>query len=375
MALRELPIPQFFNPDNAGLWDYSPNQVALMAAASFARRKDKVTLAPTDKTRVHLLIIDAQRDFCLPWDERRQRGGTLYVGGRSGRGAIEDSVRLAQFVYKNAHRITGITTTLDTHFAYQIFFAPFWQTSDGQPLQPHTMIVVGEGGQLNNVYPDGTLIYRGVRPAVEAAHAVEGVNGNYSWLFSQAKHYCEELERGNKYKLYLWPPHCQLGSDGHALAGVIHEARYYHSLLRGTQSVCETKGGNPLFECYSVFGGEVLTRFDNQGVLGQRNTDIIAKLLANDAVVVAGQAASHCVKSSIVDLLWDIQKQDASLARKVYVMGDCMSAVAVPDGKGGFMADFTQNAQDALDLFANAGMNLVKSTDSMESWPGMKLAA
>lgn len=373
--LRELSIPQFFDPDNAGKWDYSPDQVALMAAASEARRKYGVPLAPTDKTRVHLLIIDAQRDFCLPWDNRRKRGGTLYVGGRSGRGAIDDNVRLSQFIYKNTHRITGITTTLDTHYAYQIFFAPFWQTSDGKPLSPHTMIVVGEGGQLNNVYPDGTPIHRGVRPAPEAAHAVEGVNGNYSWLFAQAKYYCEELERGNKYKLYLWPPHCQLGSDGHALAGVIHEARYYHSLLRGTQSNCETKGGNPLFECYSVFGGEVLTRADKEGVLGQRNTDIIAKLLANDAVVVAGQAASHCVKSSIEDLLTDIKQQDPTLAKKVFVMGDCMSAVVVPDEKGNIVADFTQNAQDALDMFANAGMHLVKSTDPMEFWPDIKLVA
>ncbi len=64
-------------------------------------------------------------------------------------------------------------------------------------------------------------------------------------------------------------------------------------------------------------------------------------LLAADAVVIAGQAASHCVKSTIDDLLDEIVAQDPALANKVYLVTDCMSAVTVPDGKGGFAADFT----------------------------------
>jgi len=30
-----------------------------------------------------------------------------------------------------------------------------------------------------------------------------------------------------KYSLYLGPPHCLLGSDGHALTGIFHEARFF----------------------------------------------------------------------------------------------------------------------------------------------------
>jgi hypothetical protein len=45
-----------------------------------------------------------------------------------------------------------------------------------------------------------------------------------------------------------------------------------------------------------------------------------------------------------------------------------MSSVAVPDGKGGFVADFTDEAKKAFDRFANAGMHLVRSTDPIESW-------
>ena len=48
--------------------------------------------------------------------------------------------------------------------------------------------------------------------------------------------YCAELEAAGKYTLYLWPPHCLLGSDGHALAGVIHEARLFHAFTGGSKA-------------------------------------------------------------------------------------------------------------------------------------------
>ena len=44
-----------------------------------------------------------------------------------------------------------------------------------------------------------------------------------------------------------------------------------------------------------------------------------------------------------------------------------MSAVTVPDGQGGFVADFTDEAERALQRFADAGMHLVRSTDPIAS--------
>src|SRR5688500_878076 len=236
---------------------------------------------------------------------------------------------------------------MDTHFAYQIFFPSFWLDRDGQPLTAHRVITSDQiaGG---DVRPD---------PAV----ARWLCSGNYAWLCKQVAYYCRELEKAGKYQLYLWLPHCLLGSDGHALAGVVHEARMFHAFARSAQSWAEVKGGNPLTENYSVLRPEVLTRFDG-APLAQRNTGFVKTLLAADAVIIAGQAASHCVKSSIDDLLSEIVAQDAALARKVFLLTDCMSSVTVPDGKGGFVADFTPQAEQALARFAAAGMNLVKST-------------
>jgi nicotinamidase-related amidase len=346
MNTPALPLPSFYDPRAAERWSYGPDQTELCAAAARYRQEHDVKPAASDARNVHLLLIDVQKDFCFPQ-------GSLFVGGRSGRGAVDDSRRIAELIYRNLGSITAITTTMDTHFAHQIFFPAFWTDAAGAPLTAHRVITTAE--------IDGGL----VRPNPALARWLCG--GNYGWLVKQVRHYCEALEKAGKYQLYLWPPHCILGSDGHALAGVVHEARMFHAYARGAQSLVEVKGGHPLTENYSVMAPEVLTRHDGQP-LGQKNTQFLRTLLAADAVVIAGQAASHCVKSSIDDILGEIAATDPDLARKIYLVTDAMSAVTVPDGKGGFVADFTDEAEKALRRFEAAGMRLVKSTDPMSAW-------
>ncbi len=344
-----LPLPAHYDRAHAGRWAYRPDETALAQAATDWKRAHGLRPSAADERRVHLLLIDVQKDFCFP-------EGSLYVAGRSGQAAIDDSRRIAELVYRNLGTITDITTTMDTHFAYQIFSPAFWLGADDQPLTPHR-VITAEQLQRGDVRPN---------PAV----AKWLCGGNYAWLCQQVRFYCEQLEQAGKYQLYLWPPHCLLGSDGHALAGVVHAARLFHAYARGAQSYVEVKGGNPLTENYSVLRPEVLARFDGQP-LAQRNTQFVKTLLAADAVVIAGQAASHCVKSTIDDLLDEIVAHDRALARKVYVVTDCMSAVTVPDGQGGYAVDFTDAAAAALQRFADAGMNLVTSTDPIAAWPGL----
>jgi nicotinamidase-related amidase len=346
MKHRDLPFPVFYNHEHAARWGYQPRHELVFQAAEDWRKSLDIRPSGSDRTNVHLLLIDVQKDFCFP-------EGALFVAGRSGRGAIDDNRRIAEFVYRNLDVLTAITTTMDTHFSHQIFFPSFWVDREGKPLAAHREIRTHDidAGE--------------VRPNPAVARWLCG--GNYGWLVKQVRHYCEELEKAGKYTLYLWPPHCILGSDGHALAGVVHEARMFHSYVRGAQSWVEVKGGNALTENYSVLQPEVLTRHDGQP-LGQKNTLFLKTLLAADAVIIAGQAASHCVKSSIDDILGEIAAVDMALARKIYLLTDCMSAVTVPDGKGGFVADFTAEAERALKKFADAGMNLVKSTDAIADW-------
>src|SRR5688572_8746313 len=292
MARRETPVPAFYDPAHAEDWGYRANEQALFEAAHDYAAANGIKAAGSARRRMHLLLIDLQKDFCFP-------EGTLYVGGRSGRGAIEDNDRIARFIYRNVDVLTDVTVTLDTHFPFQIFSPAFWIDSAGRPLAAHGMITTGQ------------IRSGSVRPNPAMAGWLSG--GNYGWLMRQVEHYCTELEKRGKYTLYLWPPHCLLGSEGHALAGVIQEARTFFSYVRTAPALAEVKGGNLLTENYSVFAPEVLTRHDGRGAIGQRNKRFLELLLSNDAVVIAGQAASHCVKSSIDDLLDEIMAQDASL--------------------------------------------------------------
>jgi len=103
------------------------------SAATLFRRENHLLPAASDLRRNHLVLIDVQRDFCFP-------EGTLYVGGRSGQGALDDNDRIARFIYRNLARISEITCTLDSHLPFQIFFTPFWVDAAGEPLTPHRTI-------------------------------------------------------------------------------------------------------------------------------------------------------------------------------------------------------------------------------------------
>ena len=334
-AKTQLPTPDYFDPQKVGKVWRVPYPERAAEAKKWAQ-KYSIQPAASDKNQICLLIIDAQNTFCLPEFE-------LFVGGRSGSGAVDDNLRLCEFIYRNLNAITTIAPTMDTHTAMQIFHPIFWINEAGEhPLPAATSITLEDVQQG---------IWK-VNPAV--AHSI--ATGNYSALEKHALHYVQKLSEDGKYPLIIWPYHSMLGGIGHALVSAVEEAIFFHSIARNSQAIFEIKGGNPLTENYSVLRPEVLDGPEGNSI-AQKNASFIDKLLGFDAIIIAGQAKSHCVAWTIDDLLTEILARDRKLAKKVYLLEDCTSPVVVPG-----VVDFTEQADAAFQRFAAAGMNVVKST-------------
>ncbi|PSN18583.1 isochorismatase [filamentous cyanobacterium CCP5] len=337
----QLPVPEFFQPARAGEVWRVPYQERATQAKSWALQHD-IPPALQDSRRICLLLIDVQNTFCIP-------GFELFVGGRSGMGAVEDNSRLCEFIYRNLGVITQITPTMDTHTVMQVFHAEFWVNAAGENPAPMTMI-----------HSDDVVDGRWrVNPAVTAYVS----NGSYKDLQQYALHYTQQLDSHGKFPLTVWPYHSMLGGIGHALVSSVEEACFFHNLARNSQTRFEVKGSNPLTENYSVLSPEVLE--DSQGrPIAKKNSTLIDKLLEFDRVIVAGQAQSHCVAWTVQDMLSEIEQRNPMLAGKVYLLEDCTSPVVVPE-----VVDFTDQANQTFQKFAAAGMHLVKSTVPIAEWP------
>jgi nicotinamidase-related amidase len=345
MTSVELPVPAFYNPDGVGeVW-----KVAYQDRAEDAKawaRQHRIQPSGSDDFRTALLLVDVQNTFCIPYFE-------LYVGGTSGTAAVDDNRRLVDFIYRNLNHITQICPTMDTHQVMQIFHSIFLVDDQGQHPQPYTLISLEDIEQGNWKF----------NPDLAAALKVDNDFGrNY------LHHYARQLKAGDKYDLTIWPYHAMLGGIGHALVSAVEEAVFFHSIARASQPDFEVKGSHPFTENYSVLQPEVLA--DQQGKpIAQKNLDLIHKLMDMDAVIIGGQAKSHCVAWTIDDLLVEIQRTDKTLAEKVYLLEDCSSPVVIPE-----VIDYTEHAEEAFKRFEDEGMHVVRSMEPMADWPGMQLS-
>jgi nicotinamidase-related amidase len=339
--MRELPVPPHYEPDRVGeVWRVPYEDRAREAPAWAAEHG--VTPAAEDSFRLCLLAVDIQNTFCVPEFE-------LFVAGRSGTGAVDDNRRLCEFVYRNLATITRIFPSLDTHHAMQVFHAIWLVDEEGNHPAPYSLVTHQEveAGRWR------------MNPAVAEALGID-----VEYAERHLAHYTRRLAEGGKYDLTIWPYHAMLGGIGHALVSAVEEAVFFHGVARYSRPEFQVKGDNPLTEHYSMLGPEVTEGPDGDH-LGGKNTNLIEKLLTFDAVVIAGQAKSHCMAWTIDDLLGDEDVRER-LAERTYLLEDCTSPVVVPG-----VVDYTDEADAAFERYEAAGLHVVRSTDPIETWPDL----
>jgi nicotinamidase-related amidase len=342
--MPELPVPAHFDPSRVGdVWRVPYEQRAREAPAW--AKEHGLTPAAEDSFRLCLLAVDVQNTFCIPEFE-------LFVAGRSGTGAVDDNRRLCEFVYRNLGAITRIFPSLDTHHAMQVFHAIWLVDEAGNHPAPYTLVSAED--------------VESGRWRVNAAVA-EALGLDLEYAQHHIANYTRRLTEGGKYELTIWPYHAMLGGIGHALVSAVEEAFFFHGVARYSSPEFQAKGDNPLTEHYSMLGPEVTEGPDGDRI-GAKNTELIEKLLEFDAVVVAGQAKSHCLAWTIDDLLED-EAAGERLAERTYLLEDCTSPVVVPGA-----VDYTDEANAAFERYAAAGMHVVRSTDPIEGWPGLAVS-
>ncbi len=333
----ELPLPPHVDLARVGdVWRVDYETRFREAVAWVAEHE--IPRAAEDGLRTCLLLVDMQNTFCTP-------GFELFVAGRSGSGAVDDTKRLCSFLYRNLGVVTQAVVTLDTHQAFQIFHAPFLVDADGRHPDPYTLVTLEDvaSGRWRVSVDTAATLGLDAEPASEHLRA-----------------YVETLATGGKYALTIWPFHALLGGIGHALVSEVEEALFFHATARYSQTQFEVKGTNPLTEHYSALGPEV-GRGPNGERLGEQNVAFVEYLSAFDAVIVAGQAKSHCVAWTVEDLL----EGSPGIAHRLYLLEDCSSAVVVPGA-----VDYTGEADAAFARFAEAGVHVVRSTEPLARWPG-----
>ena len=339
--MPELPLPAHFDVFRVGEVWRVPYEERAREASAWAD-EHSLGRAADDSFRLCVLAVDIQNTFCIPDFE-------LFVAGRSGTGAVDDNRRLCEFLYRNLGEITQVFPSLDTHHAMQVFHAIWLVDERGDHPAPYTLV------SAEDVATGRWRLNSAVAEAL-------GIDIDYAER--HLAYYTRRLAEGGKYDLTVWPYHAMLGGIGHALVSAVEEAIFFHGLARYSSPDFQVKGDNPLTEHYSMLGPEV-TEGPDGDQLGGKNTELIEKLLTFDAVVVAGQAKSHCLAWTIDDLLDDEDVRER-LAERTYLLEDCTSPVVVPG-----LVDYTDEADAAFERYAAAGMHVVRSTEPITSWPGL----
>ncbi|MBU0551811.1 hypothetical protein KKF91_03975 [Myxococcota bacterium] len=267
---------------------------------------------------IHLVIVDPQRDFCDPH-------GALFVPG-----ADEDMKRLARLIERlggPSSPIVDIHVTMDSHQKVDISHPIWWRDAAGKPPAPFTLIT-GEAvraGQWTTYQPS---------------------------LFERSLAYLDALEAQGRYPHCIWPEHCLIGSEGHAVDPTLFAALQGWSERFATIDYV-TKGSNPFTEHFSAVKAEVI---DPEDPSTHINMGLVSTLEQADVVLFAGEALSHCVANTGRDIADAFS--DPRYIQKIMLLTDASSNVTGFDQLGdAFVRDMrargmkVSTCKDAIDQF------------------------
>ncbi len=327
-----------------------------------------------------LLIIDPQNDFTdLPYEEN----GVVCAGSLAVDGAISDYKKLVKLLKSvDDNFFSEIHVSLDTHTKEHIGHPGFWKkTNDGSNVTEIFKQIKCDNDEIYiEVGDNNEKIYIEPQKDDLKAYAIQYIKSFYN----------KDIPNPHGQVPMIWAEHCIEGTVGHKVNPTLKcELDNKKNKDKVTYHI---KGQNNLAEMYSIFSAEYPAEsFDGYNYLLQnslvytgdhaenekdeehattyeevttkrnlkteRNDELLEQLLGTkdnqNTVYICGEARTHCVKSSAIDMLeYAAEKQlDQS---KIIFISDVSSPI--PNSKNDIVMRMTGSRnnddenQNAIDL-------------------------
>lgn len=321
--------PSFYDPNKVGTLFLTRNTEVAAAGVKYAHDND-VRPAREDQQgeRVVLTIVDGQIDFIFP-------DGALPVPG-----AVADTRRTIEWIYRNVEKITSIQLSLDTHVPYQIF-SPLWWADRITKAMPAPMTTIINASNYGKRY---------------TPKFVPDFDPNWN------RTYIDQLKSAGNKDLLLWTLHCQLGTPGYAIEPSLYEAVLFWAAAREANPVFLTKGDDLYTEMYAIEMAEVPNPTNANTML---NTAFLTTLSEFDKIYIVGQAKSHCVFATVDVAVKVFAAQASHVLPRIHLMMDAMSSVGAiyaPDGS--LIVDFEAMVQPVYEQWESQYGLVLDSTTS-----------
>jgi len=291
-----------------------------------------------------VFVIDPQNDFSDEYEGIREHGSLPVTGSTA------DYSRIINFIKSND--IHEVHVSLDTHSLRHIAHPGLWQIYNGHGFEDAT----NENSQFLQLSVDEqrNIIGTSIDPERAPIHLIprnyDVTEEEYNMLYDYVHDYIKFFYKDGNSHLQppmIWPNHCIEGTKGHQIASELHiflESWKRNGYDTGHSTkprilTYHNKGRNNLVEMYSVFSadkpispletlklrkfayerrGKIDFQYNSTGHdhyashSNNLNTDLnvplIQHLLRNDnKVFFCGEARTHCVKASIIDVMKVVQ--------------------------------------------------------------------
>jgi len=307
----------------------------------------------TDKPKNILLIIDPQKDFTDSPNGPKDKGGK---GSLAVPNASNDYKNIVNMLDKV--KFDEIHVSLDTHTPQHIGHPSFWKQTNLEPIPASIFRLDIDDNDLIT----GTNILIGVVGVDQTSEITVVPSNENPKLSNYVKEYLKWFktpENTHDQRCYIWFNHCIENTEGHEVAEPLK------TKLNKMKVTYHIKGQNNLAEMYSIFKaerpvsnidaeklkdfiyaggvntleGENAKSYDQVKMMKNLKTELNEELLKQllgtkekqNTVYICGEARTHCVKSSAIDLLEYVEKNDYDQQNIVFIKNASSPIYATPN--------------------------------------------